>query len=76
MQIETVGNYQLHLIAHELPDGHWDPFIAVFKFDNAAQDFTCVQSKQRAATEPCSSYEDAIEAARRAGNALVQSQRH
>ena len=49
MQIETVGHYQLHLIAHELPGNKWDPFIAIFKFDDEAQDFKCVSEKQRAA---------------------------
>ena len=72
MQIETIGHYQLHLIAHELPGNKWDPFIAVFKFDDKLQDFTCVHEKQRAAAEPSPSYEDAIEVARRAGNAMLE----
>lgn len=71
MQIETVGHYQLHLIAHELPDNKWDPFVAIFKFDDKAQDFKCVYEKQRAAAEPLPSYEEAIDAARRAGNELL-----
>lgn len=72
MQIETVGHYQLHLIAHELPDNKWDPFVAVFKFDEKERDFKCVYEKQRAAAEPLDSYEEAIEVARRAGNAMVE----
>jgi hypothetical protein len=75
MQIETVGNYQLHLVAHELPDGRWDPFVAVFEFDNAAQDFKCIQEKQRAGNEPSPSYSEAIEIARRVGNALLPSRK-
>jgi hypothetical protein len=74
MQIETIGKYQLHLIAHEMSDGRWDPFVAIFRFDDAAQDFRCVQAKQRAATEPCSSYAEAMDAARRTGTALMRSE--
>jgi len=73
MQIETVGKYQLHLIAHELPGSLWDPFVTVLRFDDELQDFKCVLEKRRAADEPCSSYAEAIEAARRAGNALIAS---
>lgn len=73
MQIETLGQYQLHLIALELSgSGKWDPFVAVFKFDENAQDFICVYEKQRASAEPLGSYDEAIEAARRAGNALLK----
>jgi hypothetical protein len=74
MQIETVGKYQLHLIAHELSaKGEWDPFITILRFDDEQQDFRCVVEKRRAADHPYSSYEEAIEAARRAGNALILS---
>lgn len=74
MQIETIGKYQLHLIAHELSDsGKWDPFVAIFKFDDAANDFKCVQEKRHAANEPLASYGEAIDAARRAGTALIES---
>ena len=72
MQIETLGHFQLHLIAHELPGNKWDPFVAIFKFDEKAQDFKCIHEKRRAAAEPLPSYEEAIEAARRAGNALIE----
>lgn len=71
MQIETVGKYQIHLIAHELPDGRWDPFVAVFKFDDKSQDFKCVQEKQRANDGPCTTYADAIDAARRTGATIL-----
>lgn len=74
MQIETVGKYQLHLIAHELSDsGRWDPFVAIFKFDDDSQDFKCVLDKQRASEQAYDDYEEAIEAARRAGTALLES---
>lgn len=74
MQIETIGNYQLHLIAHELPGkGEWDPFITILRFDDEQQDFKCVLEKRRAGDHPCPTYEDAIEVARRVGTALVES---
>lgn len=72
MQIETVGHFQLHLIAHELPGNKWDPFVSIFKFDEEAQDFKCMHEKQRAAEQLQDSYEEAIDAARRAGNALLE----
>lgn len=73
MQIETIGKYQLHLIAHELPKGEWDPFITILRFDDEQQDFRCVLEKQRAGDHPCASYEDAIDVARRAGTSIIQS---
>lgn len=72
MQIETIGKYQLHFIAHELAEsGKWDSFVSIFKFDEDRQDFSCVMEKRRAADTPFSSYDDAIEAARLTGNALL-----
>jgi hypothetical protein len=74
MQTETIGPYQLHLIAHELSgSGKWDPFVSIFRFDEPANDFKCVLEKHRAAEQPLPSYEAAIEAARRFGNALIES---
>lgn len=74
MQIETIGKYQLHLIAHELPGGRqWDPFVTILKFDDAAGDFQCVVGKRRASETPAPTYEEAIELARRAGTALLQT---
>lgn len=76
MQIETIGKYQLHLIAHELPGkAVWDPFITILRFDDEQQDFRCVVEKRRASDHPCASYEDAIDVARRAGTSLIQSGR-
>ncbi|MGE5623101.1 MAG: hypothetical protein ACM3WS_08100 [Bacillota bacterium] len=72
MQVETVGQYQLHLIARERArsDG-WDAFVEVLKFDDAAQDFKCVYERQQASEVPLASYEEAIEQARRTGNTLI-----
>ncbi|HEX7636496.1 MAG TPA: hypothetical protein VF427_14635 [Noviherbaspirillum sp.] len=73
MQIETIGKYQLHLIAHELSgSGQWDPFVAIFKFDEEAQDFKCVYEKHHASDKPFPTYDEAIDSARRAGNALIE----
>lgn len=79
MQIETVGKFQLHLIAHELSAPNattWDPFVEVYRFDDAAQDFRCVQQKVRASHEPCATYEEAIERARLEGNRLIKNWQH
>lgn len=75
MQIETIGKYQLHLLGQEMPGGReWDPFVTIFKFDDAAGDFRCVVEKRRASDSPAPSYEDAIEVARRFGTALLQQE--
>lgn len=72
MQIETIGKYQLHFIAHETAASRWDPFVTIMKFDDAAQNFVCVLDKHHVGT-PQASYEAAIEAARVAGNAFMRS---
>ncbi|WP_151634593.1 hypothetical protein [Noviherbaspirillum aerium] len=75
MQIETIGKYQLHLVAHELPGGReWDPFVTILKFDDSAGDFRCVVEKRRASETPALSYEEALEVARRAGTELLKHQ--
>jgi hypothetical protein len=72
MQIETIGKYQLHFIAHELgSSGEWEPFVTIFKFDDARQDFVCVLEKRRASDHRFTDYEQAIEAARKTGNELI-----
>lgn len=74
MQIETIGKYQLQLIAHEIgSDGRWDPFITILKFDDESQDFRCVLEKRRVADHDFTDYHAAIEAARQAGTALIES---
>lgn len=76
MQIETIGKYQLLLIAHELSGkGQWDPFFSIFRFDDEKQDFACVFEKRHAGTEPCDSYEQAIDVARREATQLLESQK-
>ncbi len=72
MATETIGKYQLHLIAYEMPgSGKWEPYLKIDKFDDARQDFVCVLDKHRVTETPLESYEAAIEAARRAGNQLI-----
>ncbi|OWW18691.1 hypothetical protein [Noviherbaspirillum denitrificans] len=74
MQIETIGKYQLHLIALEMPGkAQWDPFVTIMRFDDEQQDFRCVLEKRHASDHPCASYEEAIDAARRAGTSLLES---
>lgn len=73
MAIETIGHYQLHLIAYEVAEGLWDPFVTILRFDDAAQDFKCVLEKHHASEQPLPSYDEAIDAARRAASALVEA---
>ncbi len=74
MAIETFGKYQLHLFAYEVPgSARWKPYLAVHRFDEALQDFVCIQRKQPVSGETFANYEQAIDAARRAGNALISS---
>lgn len=72
MQIETIGKFQLHLSAREIAESRWDPFVTVMKFDDESEDFVCVL-EQHHAGDPRASYEEAIEAARAAGSAFMQS---
>jgi hypothetical protein len=74
MAIETIGHYQLHLIAYEVAGtGLWDPFVTILKFDENAGDFKCVLEKHRASEQPLPSHEAAIDAARQVGTALVEA---
>jgi hypothetical protein len=76
MATETLGNYQLHLIAYEISgSGTWEPYLKIDKFDEAKQDFICVLDKHRVTENPLASYDDAIEAARRAGNQLIREKK-
>jgi hypothetical protein len=76
MATETLGNYQLHLIAYEMSgSGKWEPYIKIDKFDEARQDFVCVLEKHRVTEFPLESYDAAIEAARRAGNQLINEKK-
>jgi hypothetical protein len=74
MAIETIGHYQLHLTAYEVAGtGLWDPFVTILRFDDAAADFKCVLEKHHASDTPLPSHDEAIECARRAGSALVET---
>ncbi|MDB5823195.1 MAG: hypothetical protein JWR21_1899 [Herminiimonas sp.] len=74
MATEKIGNYQLHLLAYELPgDGQWDPFVTIDRFDEARSDFVRVVDRRHAAEKPLPTYDLAIEAARRFGTQLVES---
>jgi hypothetical protein len=76
MATETLGNYQLHLIAYEMSgSGMWEPYLKIDKFDEATQDFVCVLDKLRVTDTPLESYEAAIEAARRTGNQLIHDKK-
>jgi len=73
MQIETIGKYQLHLVAQEVAGGQrWDPFITILKFDDAIEDFRCVLEKRHASTETFDTYEKAIEASRLVGTKMIE----
>lgn len=74
MAIETIGKYQLHLTAYELPGtGRWDPFVTIERFDDARGDFVCVVERHHAAGGPLASHDAAIEAAREEGTRLIAS---
>jgi hypothetical protein len=74
MAIETIGKYQLHLIAYELPgSGRWDPFVTIHRFDDATEDFQCVVEKYHASEATFATYSEAIDEARRVGNTLIES---
>lgn len=74
MAIETIGHYQLHLIAYEVGGtGLWDPFVTIFRFDENAADFKCVLEKHHASERPLPSHDAAIETARQVGSALVEA---
>jgi len=75
MAIETIDDYQLHLVAYELPSGGWDPFVTILKFDEAADDFRCVAEKLHASDAPLPTHGEAIEVARRAGTAWIETGR-
>jgi hypothetical protein len=76
MAIETVGRYQLHLFAYELPaPGGWDAFLSIYRFSDEAQDFLCVIEKHRVSEQPYETYDTAIEGARRTGNAMIDTGR-
>jgi hypothetical protein len=77
MAIETCGKYQLHLIAHQLPEnGRWAPYLMIHKFDDSSSRFACVLDKHRVAGDTVfETYDEAITAARDAGNAILEARK-
>ncbi|MES2537559.1 MAG: hypothetical protein V4632_17000 [Pseudomonadota bacterium] len=74
MAIETIGKYQLHLIAYELPEsGRWEPFLTIHKFDDDIKDFKCIVEKHRVSEQKFDTYDEAIDHARKAGNTLIET---
>lgn len=71
--IETVGKYQLHLFAlQKHDDGQWVPYLTIHRFDDATGDFVCIEEKRRVSDNNVFASEaQAIEEARRAGNAWI-----
>lgn len=71
--IETVGNYQLHLFAYELPQsGLWDPFVTILRFDDMRQDFVVVLEKHHVSNKAFATYDEAVSEARRTGTAMIE----
>lgn len=74
MAIETIGKYQVHLLAYEVPGTRkWDAFLSIYRFDDAVEDFVCLVEKEPVAESPWNSYDDAIEAARRRANVTIKA---
>jgi hypothetical protein len=74
MAIETIGHYQIHLFAYELPgSGQWDPFVTILRFDEQAQDFKCILEKHHASEQAFATYDEALDEARRVGTALIEA---
>jgi hypothetical protein len=75
MQIEHFGKFRVDLIPFELSgERRWASYLAVHKFDEQAQDFVCVMEKQRVAGDAVfASSEEAIDAARRIANDLIEA---
>ena len=72
MAIETIGKYQLHFFAYQLPEtGHWDPYLKIDKFDDEIQDFKCLVESRPVSDKPFATYDEAIEQARRVGNMMI-----
>ena len=74
--VETVGNYQLHLYALQSSGREtWIPYLTVHRFNDATANFDCILEKQRVSDNNVFESEaQAIEEARRAGNAWIAEQ--
>jgi hypothetical protein len=70
---ETIGKYQLHLFALQSSrNGQWVPYLTIHRFDDASENFECMLEKQRVSdNNEFANEAQAIEEARRAGNAWV-----
>lgn len=77
MAKETIGRYQLHLIARQVSgSGKWAPYLVIERFDDSAGDFKLVLETQRVAGDAEFDTEEAAEeAARQHGNILVREGR-
>lgn len=75
MAIEYFKNYRLELIPFELSGtDQWAPYLAIYKFDDALQDFRCVFVKQRVSGDAVFACEaDAVDESRLVGNALIET---
>lgn len=73
IEIETLGKYQIHLLALEVaqPPG-WDAYLSVVHFSDAAQDFVPVLEKFEVPGGPFADRASALDAARMLANSLLQ----
>ncbi|HJW54733.1 MAG TPA: hypothetical protein VJ577_05615 [Burkholderiaceae bacterium] len=72
---ETFGKYQLHLIPFQLSEtGQWAPYLMIHKFNEENQRFICVLEKHRVSGDVTfTNADEAVDEARRVGNALIAS---
>jgi hypothetical protein len=73
MLIETIGKYQVHLIARSISSaGPWVPYVVIERFDERLNDFICVMEKHRIGDGRVFETEnDAFEEARRYAASLL-----
>lgn len=75
MAIEHFKNYRLELIPFELAGvGRWAPYLTIYAFDAASQDFKCIFEKQRVSESAVfATADEAVDESRRVGNALIEA---
>ena len=73
MTIETIRNYQVHLTARPVSaSGPWVPYVAIDRFDENLQDFSCFMERHRIGDDRVFETEDAaIEEARKYASSLL-----
>lgn len=75
MQIETLGNYQVHFMPLQLSgSGQWVAYLTIHRFNENAREFQCVLEKRRVPQKgdfPTAS--EAVEDARRTANMLIEN---